>query len=279
VRRLAWIAALLGATLGGGVIGSGCLADQSAPVEIHFAARAGKDPVACDASAASDQQKHGAVLEDLRFYVHDVELVDRTGEVTPVALTDDGVWQNGSVALLDFENGAGSCANGTTAMHAAITGRSAAKEPVGLRFVLGVPFAVNHADPAEASPPLNLGRMHWSWQGGYKFLRFEATTSGGKPLRFHLGSTGCEGSIGHISKCNRPNRAVVQLDGFDPRSSEVVIDVAALENISTADSGLTCMSEASDPGCRAAFAVLGLDLATGDPAPTVKQQLFTVSRS
>jgi cytochrome c peroxidase len=47
----------------------------------------------------------------------------------------------------------------------------------GLRFRVGVPPAVNHADPAALAPghPLNpaVNGLHWSWQGGYVFLALE----------------------------------------------------------------------------------------------------------
>jgi uncharacterized repeat protein (TIGR04052 family) len=278
ISRVAALISAFGATLGGGVIGSGCLAERSVPVEIRFAARVGDVPLSCDAGAATATQPARLVPQDLRFYVHDVELIDAAGNSTPVELDHDGVWQDASVALLDFEDAAGSCANGTSGMHASITGRAPDKEYTGVRFVLGVPFALNHADSAQAKPPLNLGRMHWGWQAGYKFLRFEALRAEGEALRFHLGSTGCEGSIGHIERCRWPNRAVVALHGFDPRTDEVVVDVGALERAAESGDGRgICMSEAGDSRCSGPFAVIGLDPGSG--AAIGKQHLFTVSRS
>ncbi len=48
-----------------------------------------------------------------------------------------------------------------------------------LRFQIGVPAAVNHADPARLDPghPLNpnVNGLHWSWQGGYVFFALEGS--------------------------------------------------------------------------------------------------------
>lgn len=63
-----------------------------------------------------------------------------------------------------------------------------------LRFDLGLPPEVNHADAASHGPqdPLNpsLNGLHWSWQGGYVFLALEGhwRASGGKEggYSYHL---------------------------------------------------------------------------------------------
>ena len=50
-------------------------------------------------------------------------------------------------------------------------------EYVGLEFQLGLPVAVNHADPAQwaAGHPLNpiVNGLHWGWAGGYVFAAIE----------------------------------------------------------------------------------------------------------
>src|SRR5689334_1928446 len=47
--------------------------------------------------------------QDLRMYVHDVKLVRASGQAVPLQLKPDGKWQSDNVALLDFEDGSGSC--------------------------------------------------------------------------------------------------------------------------------------------------------------------------
>ncbi|MBI3782064.1 MAG: metallo-mystery pair system four-Cys motif protein [Deltaproteobacteria bacterium] len=231
-------------------------------VEVSFVATIHGAPFSCTAAAS------GFTPFDLRFYVHGIELIDRSGAGSPLTLTDDGVWQSDGVALLDFENGTGSCGDGTMGTHTVLSGHVRAGDYIALRFILGVPFDRNHADPATADAPFNLGRMHWGWQGGYKFLRFEGEGPQGA-ARVHLGSTGCEGTIGNIARCQRPNRAPVRLDGFQPGHNRVQLDLAALlpPNGDTASGKrpISCMSEVDDEGCRSAFAALGLDLQSGEP--------------
>ncbi len=80
-----------------------------------------------------------------------------------VALEQDGVWQHEDVALLDFENKAGACANGTVELNTSVRGTvPAGTRSSGLRFKLGVPFALNHANAATAPSPLNLTAMFWN---------------------------------------------------------------------------------------------------------------------
>jgi uncharacterized repeat protein (TIGR04052 family) len=231
-------------------------------VQIPFAATIGGVPFSCRAAAG------GFTPTDLRFYVHGIELLDRTGKAVAVRLDSDGIWQEEVVALLDFENGEDHCSDGTPGTNTVIRGRVPAAEYRGLRFLVGVPFALNHADPASAAAPLNLGRMHWGWQAGYKFLRFEGAMAG-SAFRLHLGSTGCEGTVGHITGCARPNRVLVDLPAFRPQQSQVRLELGELPRQAPG----SCMAETDQPSCRAAFALLGLSLASGVPSGT--QSLFS----
>lgn len=229
-------------------------------VEIRFAATAGGGPASCAASADR------LALGDLRVFVHNFELVDAAGRSVPVTLVDDGVWQNGDVALLDFENGEGTCRNGTSGTRTFVRGTAPPGEWTSLRFRIGVPFESNHADPAIADPPLNLGRLHWGWRAGYKFVRFEAKRPDGKRVSLHFGSTGCEGTIGDIHSCKHPNRPAVTLPTFDVRTDFVVFDLDPLVAALSGPGGDgACMGEADDPDCVAVLPVLGL--VPGDSSP------------
>lgn len=244
-------------------VAAGCSRQQVEPVEVAFAAVVRGAPFACDARVA------GFTLQDLRVYVYGFELLDAEGFVTPVALADDGVWQDGEVALLDFEDGSGTCRNGSEAMRRVVVGTAPRGEHRGLRFRVGVPFTKNHADPAIARPPLNLGRMHWGWRAGYKFLRFEAT-AGETALRLHLGSTGCTGQVGAISGCRRPNRVLVELADFDVRRDTVVVELAPLLTaLIGAEGDGSCMGEPDDVDCQALFPILGIDAAGEAARPTI----------
>lgn len=234
------------------------------PVRVRFVAGVGGEPFSCALSLrAADGRR--VTPQDLRLFVHGVVLLDERGRVHPVTLIADGVSQSEEVALLDFEDGTGSCGNGTRLVHTTLEGRAPARRWTGLRFVLGVPFALNHADPTRAAPPLNLGRMHWGWQAGYKFLRFEGVREDGEAVRFHLGSTGCRGTFGRIEGCARENRAVIELSPFDPAQDVVTLDLEALLDV-------RCMSDAGDAGCRAPFAAAGLS--PDGEAQAVPRRLF-----
>jgi uncharacterized repeat protein (TIGR04052 family) len=250
-------------------------ADLGAPqVQLRFAARAGAQPFACGKTLPG-LGKDGVGLRpaDLRLYVHDVRLVTESGGEVPLTLDQDQRWQLDNLALLDFEDKSGEC-TGTAATNDIV--RGTVPDPratfTGVRFMLGVPFAKNHADQAAAPSPLNLSSMFWSWQSGYKFLRFEGQTDGGKAVIVHLGSTGCKKEGTQVSECTAPNRPQIELRGFDPRGKTILVDVAALLAGSDLGAGLECMSAPDSASCGPIFSRLGLPW-QGAPG---QQQIFRI---
>lgn len=233
------------------------------PIEIHFQVRYGDRSISCVDDTSPP------VLTDLRFYVHDVRLLDAEGLEHPVSLSADPVWQDGEVALLDFENGEGRCDNGTRETNTVLRGRVAAGTHTGLGFRVGVPPHLNHADPLRASPPLNYSFMHWHWNTGYKFL-MAGVASDDDGFWMHLGSTRCEGSASDIKGCRSRNEPLVVLPEFVPGRDVVVIDLVWLVNdVDLADGEATdCSSGPTEATCRGPFAALGLDFASGDPTGT-----------
>ena len=198
-------------------------------------------------------------VRDLRFFVHDVRLVDASGAETPFELIDDGKWQDGTVALLDFEDGCGDMGNAD--LRTIIEGTAPAGEYTGIRFRLGVPEELNHQNPPDAAPPLSLSELFWTWNGGYKFLRLDARSSAFDGWRVHLGSTRCEGDMMGNATCMDLNTPEVALDGFDPLTGTVVADVAGLVEGSMLDNTVDppgCMSSPDDPDCAPIFDALGL---------------------
>jgi uncharacterized repeat protein (TIGR04052 family) len=217
---------------------------------------------------------------DFRFYVFDVRLVTDDGEEVPVTL-DENVrpWQLGDLALLDFEDG---CSNGDPALNDTVHGTVPHGEYTGVRFVMGVPFDLNHGNQATAPEPLSLGAMFWSWQAGYKFIRMDSINLSGDAFLVHLGSTGCEGNPPQspVTSCARPNRVNVELDDFDSHSDVIVADLAALladSNIefNTPETLPGCQATPTDPDCDAIFANFGLNLEDGTSDPSA-QQFFRV---
>jgi uncharacterized repeat protein (TIGR04052 family) len=270
--KAAYLGAICACAVG---VAIGC-ARRGVPVVIPFAARFGDQPFSC--TEAVDAGGGAFVARDLRFYVHAVQLLAADGTAADVSLRDDGVWQNGGVALLDFEDGTGNCRDGTKGIHTAVEGLVREGSYVGVRFMVGVPFDHNHANPAEAAPPLTLGHMHWGWQAGYKFLRFEGENTAGAAYRFHLGSTECAGTVGHITSCARPNRPLIELQGFGPGKT-VALDLSVfMHGVDLAgaarDSVRGCMSGPDAADCAVAFSAIGLDPETGRPLTT--QHVFSV---
>lgn len=201
---------------------------------------------------------------DMRFFVHDVILVTEDQREIPLPLEDNGTWQAYGVALLDFEDGKGSCTNGTSQTNTSISGLVPVDSYTGIKFRVGVTEEVNLLDPALAQPPFNSYTMYWSWATGYKFMKIEGKT-GGYPSGwlFHLGSVGCTTTdTGNIDTCSHPNRAEVELTNFDPDTSIVVLDLAGLlsgSNLDLAgDNSPGCMSQTTDPDCSPLYSALGL---------------------
>lgn len=252
-------------------------------VDIRFAGKVGSEAFSCAGSypGLGTTQRTWRPI-DFRFYVHNVRLLRGDGSEVPVTLSDDGVWQDGTVALVDFEDRTGGCSNGTGPTNNVVRGAlpaGAAGPWAGLRFTLGVPFAANHQNSATAGSPLNLSTLWWNWQGGYKFLRLDGRVddAAGAMLQasfnIHVGSTGCDGSaMGGVTRCAEPNRAEVTLMNFDPAANTVVADLARL--VADTDIGANaggapgCMSGLTDPECATILRGLGITVGATPGAQT-----------
>ncbi len=271
------------------------------PIILKFAAKVGSQPFACGTTYSLGKPATAVTPNDFRFYVSEVALLNAQGKATPVTLEQDGKWQYKSVALLDFENKTGACANGTIEMRDRIVGTFPKGRYTGLKFTLGVPFELNHNDATLAPSPLNLTGLWWNWQLGYKFARLDlqkppmhssnssspkphkaesghAEASSGFPI--HLGSTGCaaEPPAQKPTACQNPNKAVVTFPRFNANQNVVVADLAQL--VAKADLSQNqpktapgCMSEPEDKDCLGIMTNLGLSF-IGKPA--VKQTFFSV---
>lgn len=270
------------------------LANSMQPVTLKFAAKVGGQPFTCGRTYSLGTPKTAVMPNDFRFYISEVALLDASGKATPVALEQDGKWQYKTVALLDFENKTRACANGTAEMRDRILGTIPKGNYTGVKFTLGVPFDLNHADATLAPSPLNLTGLWWNWQLGYKFVRLDlqksmmqmpqshspkphqgkgeahADANGGFPI--HLGSTGCaaEPPAQQPTLCRNPNKAVITLARFNGNQNVVVADLARL--VAGADLAQNqpktapgCMSEPEDRDCVGIMGKLGLPF-MGKPA-------------
>jgi uncharacterized repeat protein (TIGR04052 family) len=254
-------------------------------VNLRFRAQVGDEPFACGQTYDGVGTSNSTWLPaDLRFYIHGLRLVRADRSEVPVRLTQDGPWQNGDTALLDFEDRTPPCNNGTSVVNDIVRGLAPPGEYTGVRFVLGVPFDENHQDASAAASPLNQTSMFWGWRGGYKFLRVDSfvVLDGEFPeFRIHLGSTGCRyGRPLEVAGCVWPNRADVLLNDFDLERDVVVADLAAvladsdlLSNVPETAPG--CMSDFGDTDCEPVFRNLGIDFDDGYPTPNT-QRFFRV---
>ncbi len=229
--------------------------------------------LALEASSANSAVQ----VRDFRFYVHDVELLDRSGRAHPFLLQPDGMWQDERVALVDLVG------DGEEDRHSQLRGRIGAQVEglVGIRFTVGVPFDLNHSEVLKASPPLNRGDLFWSWQAGYKFLRVDLAEQS-KEWSFHLGSTGCASASAlrpPQSPCAQPNTFTVELKGFNPLEEPVRVELSELIDAMRAPDAGTCTGGyAHDSTCSIAFETTGLNVRTGSCEPGIcsGQRLFSV---
>lgn len=249
-------------------------------VKVKFKPEVRGQPLSCTATY-SDMGRTATTLQllDFKLYVHDVVLVRANGERHPLALEEDGKWQRGSLALLDFEDGTGTCDTGSPEVRTELVGSAPHHEDyTGLEFKLGVPEELNHLEAANQPAPLNLPGMFWSWKGGYKYMRLDVRSRSNAAFFFHLGASGCTGSAPGEYACSNSNRAPISLSGFNPERNEIVLDVdsfyassdldAAVDNQTDFVSG--CMSSPSDPQCPPLLAPLGLVTtgnSPGNPPP------------
>lgn len=287
---------LLCAGLLSGCGGSSSSSPDQGPVSqtltIPFKAVAGTTEIAC----GEEIQSLGAAgttvtVADFRFFVHDVMLITDEGVELPLVLDANQPSQNDRVAQLDFRNTFG-CEEGgeeNSAYNDVVVGAVSMEPAVvidRIRFTLGVPFELNHANQANAVEPLrNPGLASgaaWSWQAGYKFTGLDVLPVGGitRPddhewsntrWNIHLGSSGCDVTTAQLTEgelpepCAAPNHVVITLplEGLELGDNAAIqLDYAALvsgSNLSLDHGGASgCMSGQTDPECKAIFRRLGL---------------------
>ncbi|GAB3029396.1 hypothetical protein GCM10027098_28110 [Bowmanella dokdonensis] len=170
---------------------------QKLQVELRYQGR----HVPCGTSL--NMQGGGWYIEHSKFYLSQIQNED--GEPLDLA---DNQWQTGETALISIEQKDcwrdGEMAGNHEVRFGPEVDLSEVKR---LRFVLGLPFELNHQNPLTQPSPLNLSSMFWTWQSGHKFARFELR-SVADSWAFHLGSTGCEADSklrSPAQPCSNPN--------------------------------------------------------------------------
>ena len=296
-------AAVLSACGGGGSDDAVVVPAADKLVSINFAALNGVTPVKCG-TVLSGMGSTGvaANVQDLRFYITKLALVNDKGVAVPVKL-DSNVWQltqgAETVSLIDLEDATGACATATNtaATNAVITGSVPAGTYVGLNATMGVPSTMNHSAITGGVAPLDIAATAWSWQSGRKFAKIELNPVGGivktvaatattpavtstiNTFNFHQGSTGCAAKVdaagvavkdaaGNATyTCSNPNLMDFSLASFDATTQKVVLDVGQLfktTDITQEKGGAAgCMSGATDPECPTMFTELQVSFGSG----------------
>ncbi|MCU0904085.1 MAG: metallo-mystery pair system four-Cys motif protein [Tabrizicola sp.] len=264
------------------LVATPALADMT--VSIPFAAEIGGKPFSCAETFAGLGSTAAEVQAvDFRLFLSEAALVRADGSLQPIALDQDGQWQLDGLALMDFEDASGACANGTAGVNTTLRGTVPEGDYTGLAFTIGVPFAQNHGDPTLLPAPLNSTAMFWNWQNGYKFVRIDlvptammgmtdaamaaqgSSHGNAKGWFLHLGSTLCDAAskTEAPSACANPNRVAIRLDGFDPAANTVVIDPAPVLAeadlmVNAPETSPGCMSFPGDADCTGVMGKLGL---------------------
>jgi uncharacterized repeat protein (TIGR04052 family) len=203
-----------------------------------------------------DAHADSADVHTLQFYVHTIELLDEHGQPHPFRFSAEPPWQNVRIALLDLAG------DPATPRRLAVDGtvEGASGEYSGIRFTVGVPFVLNHANSLTAAPPLDRGEMFWNWQSGYKFLRADVAVAS-REWSFHLGSTGCSSASAlrpPAQACAQPNEMRIELKG-DPLRGVVRLRLEPLIAAAQSANYVVCTGDYEhDPACKDAYAATGL---------------------
>jgi len=252
-------------------------------VAINFAAQVNGADFACGQTYTGvGTGGNDFIATDFRMYVNNAHIHDAlTDDEYAIELTQDGVWQLDTVAMLDFEDASAGC-TGTAETNTVLQGKVTIPATIDLAntevcFEVGLPADKNHIDEATADSPLNASGMLWAWKVGRKYIRIDGKgdpAGANEPFNLHLGAQGCPGAVGTAppdSACTVPNTFEVCIANFDVENSVVAVDLGSVleKNDVTVnlDGGATakpgCQSFVDDNDCEEIMPRLGLDYSYG----------------
>ncbi|MBM3383243.1 MAG: metallo-mystery pair system four-Cys motif protein [Betaproteobacteria bacterium] len=273
-------------------------------IEIPFRATVGDEDFDCNKNYTLGTDNTQVQPKDFRYFVSDIRFIRADGSKETLELEQDGKWQTGNVALLDYATTDANCAKSTSPdseTRKVVRGVIKRGEYTGIEFALGLDDKTNHLDSATAQPPLNNPGMWWSWKGGYKEVRLELTilsdgAAKNKDYLVHHGATNCSGNSPETYKCTHENNLTVTLSG-NPLASGVKFDIAKYfegekvqeeltQNLTTRQLGVVsnpsirgCMAFVLDGDCEILFANLGLTFKDAVGGFTPSQKAFTLFAS
>lgn len=272
-----------------------CKSDAKDPTfNLAFVGNVATEPLECGRIYEGIGKSNSSVeLRDVRFFIHDIELIQANGEATPLSLKQDDEFQLrytktdgsiGGLALIDF-TGTDSefCSlRGTSSTHTTINGRAPQAEYTRVRFKIGVPEQLNHVDGSVSPAPLNAYGMQWTWTSGYRHMKIDVKATTGDKIKpayyFHPGAQGCESTTGSAAGpylCSMNVAPEFELE-LNPETQAVEFDLARFYAQDDLNLGRGCMfvrnipdmQDGANPGasagmangCKEMFAAIGLNL-------------------
>jgi uncharacterized repeat protein (TIGR04052 family) len=225
-------------------------ADGYRSFEIRFDAMIGDQPFDCASTYQMGSPPTEARPNHLRLFLSDVSL-GSGGEAVRLIL-DENPWQGNfddvghNVVLLDYDDATGNCTFTDEDTNGTVTGWAPGDRTYdAISFRVGVPGVLNHLEAGYAPPPLNRPGMWWSWKDGHVTLRAEfdtpnhdkdrlqtpddAATPGGWALWLAATPFGeCVAHPEHTFTCPDEQQVIATLNGFDPSSDRVELDLGEL---------------------------------------------------
>jgi uncharacterized repeat protein (TIGR04052 family) len=291
-------------------------AEQLSSFSLRFAYSAGDRVLACGDTLTGQglDGKQTVDINDLRFFVSDLRLVDKDGKDVAFTLDKNDFQLShpaGQVSLVDLtSNTVGGCtvdafpsSEGTARVHEAITGTAPVGKVAGVRFSVGVPQAVMKKaikDYTMEGQPSPLGDLQWPWSLGWRHfaLNFGLKDQAGTPGigYVHLGSLDCAATDTDLAltdreSCTYVNTPAVALDNFSLTNDVVTVDIPTILkkvdfiddlyddkfNVIGQGPAVACHSLPDLPDCPPVFEAFGLSLATGK-ADASKDSVFRVAK-
>ena len=213
-------------------------------------------------------------ITDFRFYLHSLKL--RTLDGLEIQVQLNRAEKSNNVAMVDLGN------LNTFTLTGHVSSVSSHAQVSSLSFEVGVPFALNHANPLLAEPPLDESAMFWVWQQGYKFIKLDVESPDSLNMSLHLGSAGCESASAlrapEIS-CRYPNRVLVELEISDIKNIRLIVNPWLLIRAMRNNNVNICTGAANfTTTCATALERLGLNSTLGVCINNCRAQgLFSVN--
>jgi uncharacterized repeat protein (TIGR04052 family) len=208
-------------------------------------------PIHCDSSFThSNNEWH---YTQLQFFISAIEFKHKSSKLWHSAPLLKSPYQTSSIALLgencDYPK-RGNKSNWLLTFKKRIN----LIEVSHIRFMVGLPFSVNHLNPLTQESPLNMPSMFWGWQKGHKFIRFEIASNNDNWL-FHLGSVGCKAPSPlrqPKQECRYPNRFTYELP-LSEQSNKINVELPALMKNIVLKQGNSCQSSPDNISCHLLF--------------------------